>query len=752
MSEPVVHADTLLEQAATIAAKEWGASQAGVCRLPGENLNYLCDVGVLKLSVEADCDPALEEAVQSILAKAGLPVPQSIPSRSGETLLSVELEGVQRSARMLRKLPGVQWRTEASSPELLGRIGGLLAQAHQALEGFDHPGFDRTHQWSLERADIHRKSIPFIHDAHFRRAAERAFLLHAALDFAGCARGMLHGDANDENILVDGDRITALLDFGDCLEGPLVADLAISLAYALQHDGLGLAQAAGIVAGYDEIRPLDLAEQQALFPLILARLAASACIAAVRVAGDPDHATWFSHLSSTRDALLMLADMVPREAEIALCSGCRVHRGSATDTSSLAGRREKSLPGVLSLSYDTPLHIVRGGGQYLYASDGRAYLDLVNNVCHVGHCHPHVVKALSEQAGKLNTNTRYLHEHVLAYAERLTATLPGALDVCFLVNSGSEANELALRLARAATGKHDALVIDGAYHGSTGTCVEMSPYKFNGPGGSGKADWVHVVPTPDTYRGGVTGAAYAAEVGQVIAKAVSGGRSIAAFFAESLLSCGGQIPLPEGYLAAAFEHVRAAGGVCIADEVQVGFGRVGDAMWGFELQGVVPDIVVMGKPIGNGHPLGAVVCTREVAEAFDSGMEFFSTFGGNPVSAAVGMAVLDVIELESLQGRAAELGARFIAGLEDLRARHAIIGDVRGRGLFLGIELVRDHGTLEPADTEASAIVNAMKHRGVLLATDGPLHNVIKIKPPMVLSEDDVDMALRELDNVLLEY
>ena len=752
MSQPTVHADALLEQAAAIAAKEWGASQAGVFRLPGENLNYQCDVGVLKISVEADCDPALEEAVQNILGNAGLPVPQSIPSRSGETLLSVELDGVQRPARMLRQLPGAQWRTEPSSPELLGCIGGLLAQVHQALEGFDHPGFDRTHQWSLERAGIHRKSIPFIHDAYFRRATERAFLLHAALDFTGCVRGMLHGDANDENILVVDDRVTALLDFGDCLEGPLVADLAITLAYALQHEGVGLTQAASIVAGYDEIRPLNLIEQQVLFPLILARLATSACIAVVRGAADPDHATWFSHLHSTRDTLLVLAGMVPREAEIALCSRCRVHRGATTDAPSLTDRRENSLPAVLSLSYDTPLHIVRGRGQYLYASDGRAYLDLVNNVCHVGHCHPHVVKALSEQAGKLNTNTRYLHENVLAYAERLTATLPEPLNVCFLVNSGSEANELALRLARAATGKHDVLVIDGAYHGSTGACVEMSPYKFNGPGGSGKADWVHVVAAPDTYRVGATGADSADEVGQVIGKAVSGGRSIAAFFAESLLSCGGQLPLPEGYLAAAFEHVRAAGGVCIADEVQVGFGRVGEAMWGFELQGVVPDIVVMGKPIGNGHPLAAVVCTRQVAEAFDSGMEFFSTFGGNPVSAAVGMAVLDVIERDSLQQRAAELGARFMAGLERLRDRHAIVGDVRGRGLFLGIELVRDHETLEPADTEASAIVNAMKDRGVLLSTDGPLHNVIKIKPPMVLSQDDVDMTLRELDSVLAEF
>jgi 4-aminobutyrate aminotransferase-like enzyme len=409
---------------------------------------------------------------------------------------------------------------------------------------------------------------------------------------------------------------------------------------------------------------------------------------------------------------------------------------------------------VLSLSYDVPLHIVRGRGQYLYDADGRAYLDLVNNVCHVGHAHPRVVQALSAQAATLNTNTRYLHETVVAYAERLGSTLPDGLEVCCFVNSGSEANELALRMARAATGGHDVIVIDGAYHGSTGACIEMSPYKFNGPGGQGQPDWVHTVPMPDTYRGAFTGddagAAYAKEVERVIGEATSSGRLIAGFMAESLLSCGGQIPLADGFLGVAYEHVRAAGGVCIADEVQVGFGRVGAAMWGFELHGVVPDIVVMGKPMGNGHPLAGVVTTRAIAEAFNTGMEFFSTFGGNPVSAAVGMAVLDVIEDEGLQARAATLGRRFLDGFLALRGRHAIIGDVRGRGLFLGIELVRNRETLEPADTEAAMIVNAMKRRGVLLSTDGPLHNVIKIKPPMVLNEDDVDMAIRQLDDVLL--
>jgi 4-aminobutyrate aminotransferase-like enzyme len=308
-------------------------------------------------------------------------------------------------------------------------------------------------------------------------------------------------------------------------------------------------------------------------------------------------------------------------------------------------------------------------------------------------------------------------------------------------------------LARAATGANDVLVIDHAYHGSTGNCIAMSPYKFDGPGGSGCADWVHVVPAPDVYRGAHSGAdagaAYALEVGRVIGEASGRGRSIAGFFAESLLSCGGQVPLPAGYLEAAYAQVRKAGGVCIADEVQVGFGRVGDAMWGFELQGVVPDIVVLGKPMGNGHPLGAVIMTRAIAEAFDNGMEFFSTFGGNPVSAAVGNAVLDVIEDEGLQGRAKVLGERLFDGLRALQDTHACIGDVRGCGLFLGIELVEDRGTKEPAAALAGDVVNAMCARGVLLSTDGPLHNVIKIKPPMVLSEADIDMTLRLLDSAL---
>jgi 4-aminobutyrate aminotransferase-like enzyme len=312
---------------------------------------------------------------------------------------------------------------------------------------------------------------------------------------------------------------------------------------------------------------------------------------------------------------------------------------------------------------------------------------------------------------------------------------------------------LAIRLARTYTGRRDLLVVDGAYHGNTSTLIAASPYKFKGKGGSGVAEpWVHVSPIPDAYRGAhsgrgrLTGEAFAGDVRQTIERA---GAPIAAFLVESLMSCAGQVVPPSGYLSGAFQAVRAAGGVCIADEVQCGLGRVGSHFWGFELDRSVPDIVVMGKPIGNGHPIGAVVTTREIAAAFENGMEFFSTFGGNPVSCAVGLAVLDVIRDEDLQAHAGRVGEYFTGGLRRLAVRHPLIGDIRGAGLFIGVELVRDRQTLEPATREADEVVNAMRHRGVLLSTDGPFDNVLKIKPPMVLTEDDVDMALRCLDDVL---
>ena len=423
----------------------------------------------------------------------------------------------------------------------------------------------------------------------------------------------------------------------------------------------------------------------------------------------------------------------------------------------LLAARQRLLGPSLSLSYRTPLHIVRGEGAYLYGADGRTYLDCVNNVAHVGHAHPRVVEAGVAQMRLLNTNTRYLHETVVQYAERLTALLPAHLEVCFFTNSGSEANELALRLARAATGRPDVATVDVAYHGNTQRLIEISPYKFNGPGGAGQRDDVQVVPLPDRYRGRhrgdgpEVGPTYLEEASAVLSASAAAGRPAGAIIAEAIPSVAGQIVPPAGWLAGLFDAGRVVGAVPIADEVQVGFGRVGSAVWAFEAQGARPDIVTMGKPIGNGHPLGAVVTTREIAEAFANGMEYFNTFGGNPVSAAIGLAVLDVIAEERLQEHARVTGERLLAGLRELAGRHDPIGDVRGTGLFVGFELVRDRATREPDAALATELVNRAAERGVLLSTDGPDHDVIKIKPPMVFSAAAADRLVETVDAVLSE-
>lgn len=417
--------------------------------------------------------------------------------------------------------------------------------------------------------------------------------------------------------------------------------------------------------------------------------------------------------------------------------------------------RRQHLNPTLSMSYQEPIKMVRGAGAYLYDQDENAYLDMVNNVCHVGHCHPTVVAAGQAQMAQLNTNTRYLHDNIVEYAKRLSATFPSELSVVFLTNSGTEANDLALRIAKTYTQANDIIVVDHAYHGNSPTMIELSPYKFDGKGGRGRPAHIQVAEIPDDYRGRFrkddpqAGPHYAEDLQRAIAAIHARGEKPAAFYCESVLGCGGQVVLPAGYLQAAYAHARAAGAVCIADEVQVGFGRAGDYFWAFEAQDVVPDIVTMGKPIGNGHPMGAVITRPEIAQAFITGMEYFNTFAGNPVSCAIGLAVLDVIQQEHLQAHAKQVGDFLLQGLNDLKQKHALIGDVRGTGLFIGVELVKDHTSLEPATAEANAVIEFLKAHRILLSTDGPYDNVLKLKPPMVFSLENAKEFLLRLDQAL---
>ncbi|MAP55341.1 aminotransferase class III-fold pyridoxal phosphate-dependent enzyme [Altibacter sp.] len=415
--------------------------------------------------------------------------------------------------------------------------------------------------------------------------------------------------------------------------------------------------------------------------------------------------------------------------------------------------RSEHLGKSLSLSYETPLHIVRGQGPYLIDVWGRKYLDTANNVNHVGHQHPKVVETGQRQMSILNTNTRYLHEEIVHYAEALLKKLPKELSVLHFVNSGSEANELAIRMAKACTGGQDLLAIEVGYHGNTNAVIDVSSYKFDGKGGSGKPESTHILPLPDPFRGRHTdadcGMHYAEYAKTILDQLKTEGKRVAGFIGESMISCGGQIVPPNNYFKKVYHYVREAGGICIADEVQTGFGRMGKTFWAFELYDVLPDIVTMGKPAGNGHPLAVVACTREVADRFDTGMEFFNTFGGNPVSCAIGRTLLEVIEEENLQQNALETGDFLKNELIALQKEYSIIGDVRGEGLFLGFELTNSEK--EPLAQHATYLANRMKDLGILMSTDGPDYNVLKIKPPMVFTKDHAKELIFRLRSVLSE-
>ncbi|XP_061089822.1 5-phosphohydroxy-L-lysine phospho-lyase [Conger conger] len=429
------------------------------------------------------------------------------------------------------------------------------------------------------------------------------------------------------------------------------------------------------------------------------------------------------------------------------------------DKQTTLAMRKKLIGQSCRLFYsDDPVKIVRARGQYLYDENGTRYLDCISNVHHVGHCHPAVTRAASAQMELLNTNWRFLHDNIIHYAQRLTATLPDKLCVFYFVNSGSEANDLALRLARQFTQHEDVIVLDHAYHGHLTSLIDISPYKFRRLGG--QKEWVHVAPLPDTYRGRYRedhpdpAQAYADTVRDLIEEGHKKGRKIAAFFAESLPSVGGQIVFPSGYFQKVAEYVRGAGGVFVVDEVQTGFGRVGTQFWGFQLQGeeFCPDIVTMGKPMGNGHPLSCLVTTREVAAAFTAnGVEYFNTFGGNPVSCAIGLAVLDVIEEEDLRRNARDVGEQLRGRLRGLMAQHPLIGHVRGAGLFVGMELVTDRETRAPATATAGELVRRLKDECIVVSTDGPDDNVIKFKPPMCFSSADAELVARKIDLILTD-
>ncbi len=717
---------------------------------------------VLKIANPAEDPAVVDLQTRALLHVAAcdpeLPVPRVLPTATGALSAAVEgPDGRRCIARLHSFLPGTSLGASPRGPECLRDLGATLARLGRALRGFFHPAADHELPWDLKRAHRLRARVRQIERAEMRRLADETlarFEARVLPRLPGLRAQVIHNDLSRDNTLVDarGERVVGIIDFGDLVHAPLVDDVAVTLSEALLDAADPLRAALAVVEGYQSIEPLREEERALLFDLVASRLAMAVVISAWRAARHPQNRDYIAGDDGLQWALLERLPALEDGLRAAFdasggASGSEIPRPADRTgpdaTAALLERRARVLGPALSHFYDRPLHLVRGKGVFVWDAEGRAYLDAYNNVPHVGHCHPTVVAAIAKQASRLNTNTRYLHELVVEYAERLTAMLPAGLDVCTLVCSGSEANDLAWRLARAHTRHAGALVVEGAYHGTTDAVHALSPGER--ARGAPLAPHVRAIAAPDGFRGPHRrgeprlGERYAAHADAAIARLRAVGLAPAAFFVDPLLSSSGILPPPDGWLRAVFERVRAAGGLCVADEVQTGFGRTGDRLFGFEAHGVVPDVVTLGKSIGNGYPLAAVVTRLEIARSLAAEGEFFSTYGGNPVACAAGLAVLDVMERERLRERARDVGSRLRARLEGLARDHARVGDVRGAGLFLGVELVRDRATLEPATAETRVVVNRMRDAGVLVGSEGPYGNVVKIRPPLVFGDAESD-------------
>ncbi len=717
-----------------------------------QDLNYLVNsVSGEKFILKLSTDPADIDFIRSqnrILAELSkgpvgglLPVP--VQDIHGEYLNEIQINGVTAYARLFRFIEGDFLAESSPGKQFYFELGNVFALIDHGMAGLEDAVLKcRTHDWELSRVLELREDISLIKDPLDRRLTHYFLMKYREEVFPVIHKlpmSLIHGDGNDWNILFRADSVCGVIDFGDMVWGPRINEVAVVLAYAMMGRPDFEEIYHSVIDGYSKTIPLTEMELSILHWLVAARWCQTMVMAARRAAENPESKYHQVSVAGARDMLDKWIRRNPRR-------GIQLTPPMAADQGT-QGRdnRYEYFSRAVSLSYKAPIHMTGAAMQYMYSADGKTYLDCVNNIPHVGHCHPRVVEAGQRQMACLNTNTRYLYDSLDRYAVKLLSKFPSSLNKLFLVNSGSAATDLAVRLAEAFTGNTDYLVLDYAYHGNTKAAIGLSPYKFNRKGGKGRPDNITILPTgPD------------ADVKQVFAG--KEGRPLT-FFAESIVGCAGQIVLDTAIMQQTVGAVRSAGGLYVADEVQTGFGRVGHKFWGFELYDVVPDIVILGKPMGNGHPMGAVVCTEAVARSFETGMEFFSSFGGNPVSCEIGLAVLQVIEEEALQENArlvgdylreklavgslqSAVGSRQSAGGREAGFR---VKEVRGSGLFLGIEIVEsDSG--KPATEAAISIVEEMKEIGILLSTDGPYNNVIKIKPPLCFSMQNAD----ELADALL--
>jgi 4-aminobutyrate aminotransferase-like enzyme/Ser/Thr protein kinase RdoA (MazF antagonist) len=733
--------------------------EARLSELEGyDDLNYLLRTDqdtayVLKLSQEKN-HGSLLEAQYKILRILGplkeYQFPQAILDRNGNYFNSFENKYI---ARLLTYIPGKFIAEIPRNTELLRDFGRFLGTLDQTLLDHHDPVVESRHlPWDILTFPEFKNKLKYLQDANLKKLVHYFIMQYDQMVmplFPELRKSVIHNDANDWNVLAEGNRILGIIDFGDVVYTHTINELAIACTYMAMDSQDPIDQIMPMVSGYHQNLPLNETEISVLYYLIAARLGISLIMANLSKSQDPENDYIGIHEEKATHLLEKWITIHPYLAEDRFREACGWKVKERKSHSMYRKERGRHFSKALSLSYQSPIVMEKAGFQYMYGDAGKTYVDCVNNIMHVGHAHPEVVEAGQRQMALLNTNTRYYYDALTRYAESLLQHFPEKLNKVFFVNSGSAASDLAIRLARNYTQRKDILVMEHGYHGNTTTGIEISHYKFAGKGGKGPEKYIHVAPIPDTFRGKYkandpqAGIKYAQEIEPYLH------HPIAAFICEPIIGCGGQVMLPPGYLNSVYEKVRRAGGICIADEVQTGFGRVGSHFWAFEMYHTIPDIVILGKPMGNGHPMGAVVCTDEIAAAFETGMEFFSSFGGNPVSCEIGTAVLNVVHSEGLQAHAWEMGDFLVQQLISLKSRFPLIGNVRGSGFFLGIELVSDQKALTPATIEAKLLVNKMKEHGFLLSTDGPFNQVIKFKPPLCFSRKNASDLVELLENTL---
>ena len=709
-----------------------------------------------------DFENAVLEHIRTVAPT--IPVPRIVASTADEKVVIHHFDGVDYLVRCLTWLNGKCVDDVEPTPGLRKQLGVELANLGRALRGLFHPAARKPLLWDIQNLAELTPWIADIEDSGMRAfcaAFVTGFSETTLPKLAGLRCQVIYNDLHGGNVYVSDDlppKISGIGDFGDTLYGPLICDVAVAAAYQLSMGDDPLNDVIEFVQAYNSITALEREEIDLLPDLMTARLVAMLAIATWRARRYPDNRDYIlDDAESAIKGLKALSQVPTHETKRRLREACGFHdcpdyTGNQQSDEELEKRRGLVFGSTFELFYDRPVNLVRGDGVWLYDSAGDAFLDAYNNVPLVGHCHPDVVSALCRQAATLNTHTRYMNDAVVEYAGRLLSLFSAALDRVMFSCTGSEANELAIRVARACTGNKGVIVTCCAYHGNTTTIAELSP------GDTGKETfekWVETVPSPDTYRRVARSSSsdwvqdYLDEVDLALERMSDRGVKPAALLLDCGFTSDGMFLPPPGLVTGVAAKIRAAGGLLIADEVQSGFGRLGQAMWGFEVHGAEPEIVTLGKPIGNGHPLAATIMQHELLDRFVKHNYYFNTFGGNPVSAKVGLAVLDAFERDGLLRNSQETGIYLKDCLNGLADNYECIGDVRSSGLFAGIELVSDPVSKIPAPDITRQIVNNMRELRILISADGPHENVLKIRPPLPFGPAHVDRLVDGLKQSL---